>query len=332
MNATAVDDLFGFGEIHGRVPPIFEKLPKPNNTIFNSTGYPLYPDALYVLATSADSEYMLCSMSASLSPSCTTEYHVGISGSNMNTSYDDDNDSLVYNKSVPGTVAPGAQDVYWVELATQWASAINFNDGISDSNASNGRLLTQMIPTSTSLDPSLPSIAEALAVLAGCTLLAGGIDAPFTYEWDAIPGYQAFNASVQFRDFASGPAKEWQKLLYLVLGAVSAINVCYFAYFIRHRCLVTDFMEPQNLFTLAMNSPRSQALEGTCGCGPEAEQLKIIWTIGSTGEEHFYLNHLQWSRQKGTRLGRWAAIQARRLLGVEQLATQAEPLSEIVRK
>jgi hypothetical protein len=56
-----------------------------------------------------------------------------------------------------------------------------------DGNSSNSRILTQLVPktavlageTPASLDPSLPSIAEALAVMAGYTLLMSTRDAPF---------------------------------------------------------------------------------------------------------------------------------------------------------
>jgi len=63
---------------------------------------------------------------------------------------------------------------------------IALNNGIVDGNGSNSRVLNQLVPKKAvlgeagpSLDPSLPSIAEALAVMAGCTLLQSTKDAPF---------------------------------------------------------------------------------------------------------------------------------------------------------
>lgn len=284
MNATAVDDLFGFGTTYGRPPPTFEKLPKPNNTVVNSTSWPLTPDALYVLVTSPSLEYMLCSMSASLLTDCSTDYNVSVTGGSLRARCDSD--------EALGHVLSAPRDIYWAEVASRWATAINLNDGIADGNSSNARLLAQLIPKPDSLDPSLPSIAEALAVLSGCTLLAGAIDSSFTHDWDGIPGHKSFSASLQLQDYASGPAQNWQQILYPVLGAVFAVNLCYLCYFVKHRCLVTDFMEPQNLFTLSLNSPPSQALEGACGGGPEDEDLKIKWTVGRTEEEHFYMSHV----------------------------------------
>ena len=43
--------------------------------------------------------------------------------------------------------------------------------------------------------------------------------------------------------------------------------------------LVTDFMEPQNLFALAINSSESQSLGGSCGGGPEKKEFEARWYI-----------------------------------------------------
>lgn len=53
------------------------------------------------------------------------------------------------------------------------------NDGTVDGNGSNARVLTQLVPKEPKLNPLLPSIAEALAVMAGSTLLQSTKDAPF---------------------------------------------------------------------------------------------------------------------------------------------------------
>jgi hypothetical protein len=53
------------------------------------------------------------------------------------------------------------------------------NDGTVDGNGSNARVLTQLVPKTPALDPALPSIAEAIAVMAGSTLLQATKDAPF---------------------------------------------------------------------------------------------------------------------------------------------------------
>lgn len=66
-----------------------------------------------------------------------------------------------------------------------WKPTINakiglaLNDGTVDGNGSNSRVLTQLVPKTPALDPALPSIAEAIAVMAGSTLLQATKDAPF---------------------------------------------------------------------------------------------------------------------------------------------------------
>lgn len=57
---------------------------------------------------------------------------------------------------------------------------LGLNDGAIDGNGSNSRILNQLVPTGPILDPSLPSIAEALALMAGSLLLTSVKDAPFT--------------------------------------------------------------------------------------------------------------------------------------------------------
>ena len=48
-------------------------------------------------------------------------------------------------------------------------------------------------------------------------------------------------------------------------------------------------MEPQNLFPLSLNSPRSAALDGSCGGSIEKEQLKARWRIMHDKErDHLY--------------------------------------------
>ena len=42
---------------------------------------------------------------------------------------------------------------------------------------------------------------------------------------------------------------------------------------------MTDYTEPQNLFALAVNSPPNQGLNGSCGAGPEGDQLGSSWYV-----------------------------------------------------
>lgn len=293
LTKTKVDLLFDFDDLNKH--PIFPMLPLPYNTVMNySNDYG--PQALYILATSASSTYTLCSLRVAQTPNCSTEYNSRMSGGSLNSHCEDPNDSLAYAKSEP-KARNGMWDSDWRTVASQWALATSLNAGINDGDASNARLLTQLIPTAPALDPSLPSISEALAVLAGNTLLLSSLQSPFIHYWNysttvptlADPQYQAFNATIQSQNYASGGTQPWQNAFYLVLLLVFIANVCCLLYFTLHGSLVTDFIEPQNLFSLSINSPPSAVLEGSCGAGPEKSQFGTKWHIELDREhDHFY--------------------------------------------
>ena len=183
LNNTVVDDIFGFGEKYGRRMPIFPKLPIAFNTIINETTPfntdPSDPnqvylvDSMYVLAktnASTDSPYMLCSIRSSMYTNCSTEYYASISGGSLTTNCG--NETIIPYSRYNQEATNGVWDPLWITAANAWAESISLGTGISDDNAANSRLLTQFIPTTASLDPLLPSIAEALAVMAGTVLLA----------------------------------------------------------------------------------------------------------------------------------------------------------------
>ena len=329
LNQTPVDDLFGFGEKHGRRPPIFPKLPLPYNTVLNTTGW--YADSVYLLATSPTGEYTMCSLRSSLTTSCSTQYNASISGGSMSAHCEDPKDKLAYKLSytnaTDGVIVPD-----WQAVATEWAKSISLNDGITDAQASNARLLTQLIPTTQCLNPFLPSIAEALAVLSGCTLLMSSIDTPFIHFWNystsistlAEPQYQAFRAALQTRDYASGGTQPWQGLFYIILFLTFATNVICLVYFIGRQGLVTDFIEPQNLFALSLNSPPSRALDGACGGGPEGQQLLMNWHVRMDPErEHFYIQNGEGREVKGT---------ARKRTRTSEFEMDSSPVLETYRK
>ncbi|MCJ1413824.1 hypothetical protein MMC32_000149 [Xylographa parallela] len=284
LNSTAVDDIFEFGEKYGRQPPIFPKFPIEYNTILNTTLE--YVDALYVLAASSADQYMLCSLSVSLTPNCSTWYNSSISGGVMWSHCEDSSDPLAYSKTHANATS-GFREKDWVAAAFYWAVTVDLNGGISDSDDSTARLLTQLMPTSYSLDPALPSIAEALAVMAGPTLLTGSMDSPFVHFFNYTakddvfhhPVYQQFPATLAYQDYASGGNQAWQGVFYVVLAFAFLLNLLCLGYFIWFGDLVNDFTEPQNLFALAVNSPPSEQLAGSCGGGPEGEELRATWFI-----------------------------------------------------
>ena len=302
---TAVDDLFGFSS--NQVYPIFPKLPLPYNTVLNySIVYGA--EAVYLLATSSAGSYTLCSMRAALSRDCSTILHSSGSGGSLNTNCDSDN-QLAYGRSEPK--APnGVWLPDWVSVASVWGTALSLNAGITDGKASNARLLTQLIPKSNQLELSLPSISEALAVLAGCTLLLSSLDSPFIHYWNysttvttlAEPQYQGFNATLKSMTYQSGGSQQWQSIFYIVLLLVFLVNFCCLIYFIvSGDSLVTDFVEPQNLFCLSLLSPPSRALEGACAGGPSSEHFSTRWNIKlDRTRDHFWIENNE-AQNRGAR-------------------------------
>lgn len=328
MNATEFDDVLGFGPKYNRARPIFPKLPKPYNTLLSRSVEPL--DSLYLLAgapdlnytsgapdfnsTPLDFNYTLCSLRMSITPKCSTSYNVSSGGGFLFTRCEP-LDPLMYGRTQQ-EAPTGVVNPDWNEIASNWASALALNDGIGDFAAANSRLLTQLIPTSNSLDPSLPTIAEALAVLSGCTLILSSTDAPFDDYWNrsvpmlSTPERQGFKAVVRSQQFISGGQKPWQDIFYIVLVPLFLLNCYCLAYFIKWLCsvdkgLMIDVTEPQNTFAMAVNSPQSQKLAGPCGCEPSKEQFRCRWSVRHDRErDRYYLssglggmmNEAQWEQ------------------------------------
>ncbi|CAG8067920.1 unnamed protein product [Penicillium salamii] len=312
LNRTKVDDIFHFGPKHGQYPPTFGKLPEPYNTVINVTvkniilpvPEPAMQKSIYLLGATPKNtttpEYVLCALKAKQTGYCSTEYHAEASGANLTTRCNDPNNDLQYSRRRPEFIE-GEWNSDWKNVASEWASAVSLGAGITDGAASNARLLMQMLPKyngTYSLDPKMPSMAEALAVMAGSTLILGSEDGPFHHNWtyddDVLPEpvYQSFPATLQAVSYASGGTEEWQAMFYVILVfafVTSAICLGFMIVEARGR-QVTDFTEPQNLFALAVNSPQSSRLAGACGCGPFGTQLKDRWFIGmEENDEHYYI-------------------------------------------
>ena len=106
----------------------------------------------------------------------------------------------------------------------------------------------------------------------------------------ADPQYQAFNATLRKQEYMSGGQHSWQKLFYVVLAAVFSTNVFCLLYFAISGKHITDFIEPQNLFSLSLNSPPSAVLEGNCGGNIEKQQFNANWRIMHDKErDHLYI-------------------------------------------
>jgi hypothetical protein len=177
----------------------------------------------------------------------------------------------------------------WPMIASEMALALSLNDGAFEGKSSNARLLSQLLLRKPTLDPRRPSLAEALAVLSGCTLLQSTLDAPFIHYWkynestvgELHPGVvEYFNASISAQNYTSGGTSKYQHVFHLVLLGVFALNVLALVYFATHKTWYVDLSEPPNLFSLAVNSPPSEAFSGCCGTGPTGKDFGVSWTLG----------------------------------------------------
>ncbi|KAF2970311.1 hypothetical protein GQX73_g3327 [Xylaria multiplex] len=354
VNQTVVDDLFNWGDEVGRRPPPFFRLyPIDNNMV---TYVPdAYTSSIYILAKSQNlSDYTVCELSSWVTPKCSTAFKLsGTSGGYMKAHCEDPNDINAYERVAPQEMnftPPPTGD--WKNTVDYWQLSINLNGGITENNASNARVLTQFILDKPELNPRLPSIAEALAVLATSTLVVSSLQTTFYPVWlydnpehplPTIPNhsktlqdpvYETFRAQVQTQQYASAHTAPWQRIFYLVLGLVFVLNVLCLLYLAfgttytsfaaarsslakhqrfafprkvrgsygepeedarqrrRSRAakgLVTDYTEPQNLFALAVNSPPSRALAGSCGHGPDGAAMGVPWRVGyAAGANHYY--------------------------------------------
>ncbi|KAI1850744.1 hypothetical protein JX266_004026 [Neoarthrinium moseri] len=295
LNRTVVDDVFRWGEKYKRRPPVFQLFPIDYNMITNTTV--VSSDSLYLLAKSGRIEdYTLCQIRSWMSSSCSTQFNIsGIAGAQMRSHCEDPGDTVAYERSAPGL--PVAPSVDWKNMADQWRLSMDLNGGVSNNNASNARILTNLILESPRLPPMLPSMAEGLAVLASSTLIIGSVGTTYRPYWDAAYGasqelspgvYEAFNATVKTQQYASAHTAGWQAVFYPVLGLVFLVNVLCLAYLVFVFGMVTDYTEPRNAFALAVNSPPARQLEGSCGGGPRGRELVVPWRVAYAESANHY--------------------------------------------
>lgn len=270
--STVMDDIFEMGTKYQRQPPVFPKYPRAQNTLVYTEaifGDPF--DTIYLLAgTPSDLEngtqnYTLCSMYVTLDPQCSTTFHASWSGASIGTNCAPGN-QLAYSVKYP-QAPTNVRVPSWTAVSTDWALAIALNGGLVDADAALPRQITQFMPTSPSLQSNMPSMAEALAVLGGCTLLLSSEGTTFQHEWnfDTVtapngilrrPVREAFDASLSYQDYASGGTRTAEQVFILVLLIVCLLNVLCLVYFVRHGGLITDFTEPPILFDLTREPPR----------------------------------------------------------------------------
>ncbi|KAL9089112.1 MAG: hypothetical protein Q9165_005925 [Trypethelium subeluteriae] len=308
LTGTKVDQIFNWSNSTGQWPPIFPKYPINYNTVLNQTSQ-YGREWIYILGKGSPTQgndYELCGLRAYLTPNCSTYYEVTSSGGNLTAnctaspgSTDFTYAQILQNDAAHMPATNASKDFF--ELVGEWATTLSLQAGITDGESSNARLLTQlMLPeysssnTRITLQPKLPSMAEALAVMVGSTLLTSIQDSPFVPQWNytnntITPGvYETFPIALSAQQYASGPSSPYQRVFYPVLLLVFLTNVVILVYLLSHRGLVTDFSEPLNLFALAVNSPLKEAKEVQGSgrwVGPEGRQYETPWFVRAEGEK-----------------------------------------------
>lgn len=183
-NKTVVDELFGWTKKDNKsmldYPPVFPRFPAAFNTVMNHTSLAWGRDSIYLMGaggnmgdgSALNGTYMVCKIHVTLTSKCATQYSATGSGGTMEALCEDKASHLAYknsNASEPDSVS--VKD--WRDIGFDWSNSMSLNAGINDAASSNARLLTQLMLNKNDreeydLNPSLPSPAEALAVMSGC--------------------------------------------------------------------------------------------------------------------------------------------------------------------
>lgn len=223
-NKTVVDDIFGWTKEDNETmldyPPVFSRFPLPFNTILNHSSAFWGRPAIYIMGAGGaplggytgpnmTDVYSVCKVEVDITPYCSTTYTAGGSGGRMEAICEKPENvkksKMTYiNSLTNATVQRGLKN--WRDVGTDWSNSLSLGTGLSDGAASNSRLLMQLqlVPKGwpkvdqndlqVELNPELPSMAEAIAVLSGCTLLKSFIDAPFVPFFVRAPPYIAKQA------------------------------------------------------------------------------------------------------------------------------------------
>jgi len=204
-NETVVDKIFGWTKKENATgadyPPVFSRFPAPFNTVMNHTSRAWGRDSIYLLGAGGlmdngvdnNSTYALCRMHVTLTAKCTTQYNATGSGGTMEALCEDRDENMSFKHS-NSSASEGLNVINWRDVGFDWSNSMSLNTGIMDADASNSRLLTQLIlhdddKGDIDLNPTLPSPAEALAVMSGCTLLMSALEAPYVMDWVRIHLY-----------------------------------------------------------------------------------------------------------------------------------------------
>ncbi|KAG9233315.1 hypothetical protein BJ875DRAFT_485252 [Amylocarpus encephaloides] len=284
LTRTGVEDIFKWGPAYSRKFPLFKQWPIDYNSIFNITV--LKSDSIYLLIKSPNTtDYTICQMSGRLSPDCLTKHTQKVGAQKLNSECG--SDEMSFKQSIAPAIFHSKPSTDFRDYLGAWATAVGLNGGEFNSNNSNSHVLSQLIVTNSSgkvpsLNVSMPSIAEALAVSSNSMLIKASIDATFDNRTvpkaPTAPTLFPYDVIVQNQQYKSGPPDPWQAILYPILVIIFVANFYCLTYFLRELGLVVDFLDPQNLFSVAIESP-DESERSAAGKGFVVHHNDAAWNL-----------------------------------------------------
>ncbi|TVY17838.1 hypothetical protein LARI1_G002684 [Lachnellula arida] len=284
ISQTYVEDIFRWGSVYNRGPPVFPQWPIDYNSIANIS----VPksDSIYLLLKSPNTtDYTVCQMYGLMSPNCSTKHTQKVGTRTLNS------DCGGTPSSFGNTLAPGSfhpkSSTDFRDVLGAWATAMGLNGGLLSSNSSLVHTLSQLVVTNSSnnipsFNRTMPSLSEGLAALSNSMLMKASINASFdntTIKHAPVaPKSLPYDVVVQTQQYRSGPPAAWQGILYPILIIMFAANCYCLAYFIREMGLVIDFLEPHNLFSAAIDSP-SESKRRAPTEGPVGSHSGVAWLL-----------------------------------------------------
>lgn len=227
----------------------------------------------------------MCQMYGLLSPDCSTKHIQKVGTRKLSADCDADGQSFG-NKIAPGTFnhTPSRD---FRDMLGAWSIATGLNSGISSGNNSLVHVLSQLVVTNKTdavpnLNKTMPSLAEGLAVLSNSMLMKGAINTTFDnriIKPAPIPAITIpYDVLVQTQQYRSGPPAPWTGILYPILFIMFVADLYCLTYFLREMGLVVDFLEPRNLFSVAIASP-DESERRTTGQGPIGNHVGVSWMV-----------------------------------------------------
>ncbi|KAF2804910.1 uncharacterized protein BDZ99DRAFT_525249 [Mytilinidion resinicola] len=228
-------------------------------------------------STGGDDEYKFCLLEPGLTYQCSTIFNASTSAPSLEVSCDESNS---FSDTGDRDVITGL-GAYSLNLLEAFFSSMEFDESFANTEGQQGWMFDGSA-SSNAEATSHPSPAELVAVFVAFTLVEATIDTQFTGNFDSkfAPNYtQRFRAAITAQEYASGGVYPYQRAFHVVLIYVFVTNLFILLYFIRNPGRVTDFSDPPNLFAIAINSPPSERLAGSCGGGPEGDEYQVIWKV-----------------------------------------------------